>query len=114
MEGWLNEASQEGSGDDITLGIICRSDMVQATTPASGDDAIHDPAVDVASAQVAGDDAVYDFVADPEGNNDLESAAEQTDDEQEQAEQPVAVVAAGDGDDTEAEQTDGRGNHKAS
>ena len=25
LEGWLAEASQQGSGDDITLGIVCRT-----------------------------------------------------------------------------------------
>lgn len=29
LEGWLVQASQEGSGDDITLGIICRMDALQ-------------------------------------------------------------------------------------
>ena len=28
MENWLTEASQQGSGDDITLGIICRRDVI--------------------------------------------------------------------------------------
>lgn len=28
VEGWLNDASQQGSGDDITLGILCRIDAL--------------------------------------------------------------------------------------
>ncbi len=32
LEGWLNEASEQGSGDDITLGIICRADMAKGET----------------------------------------------------------------------------------
>ncbi|MFW6116825.1 MAG: PP2C family serine/threonine-protein phosphatase [bacterium] len=34
MEGWLDEASRRGSGDDITLGIVCRMDAVDR--PATG------------------------------------------------------------------------------
>ncbi len=34
MEAWLTEASQEGSGDDITLGILCRMDAVNRKMPA--------------------------------------------------------------------------------
>jgi serine/threonine protein phosphatase PrpC len=30
---WLNEASQAGSGDDITLGILCRSDIEPQSEP---------------------------------------------------------------------------------
>jgi serine/threonine protein phosphatase PrpC len=30
---WLNEASQAGSGDDITLGILCRSDIESQSEP---------------------------------------------------------------------------------
>ena len=30
---WLNEASQAGSGDDITLGILCRSDVEPQSEP---------------------------------------------------------------------------------
>jgi hypothetical protein len=33
LETWLTEASQQGSGDDVTLGIICRMDAVQAPMP---------------------------------------------------------------------------------
>lgn len=33
MEGWLNDASREGSGDDVTLGIICRMDAVDRPLP---------------------------------------------------------------------------------
>ena len=29
LYGWLDQASQEGSGDDITLGVICRMDALQ-------------------------------------------------------------------------------------
>jgi hypothetical protein len=29
LETWLSEASQEGSGDDITLGILCRTEALQ-------------------------------------------------------------------------------------
>jgi serine/threonine protein phosphatase PrpC len=29
LDGWLEQASQEGSGDDITLGVICRMDALQ-------------------------------------------------------------------------------------
>ena len=32
LETWLDEASQQGSGDDVTLGIICRTDALQAKT----------------------------------------------------------------------------------
>jgi len=32
MEAWLTEASQEGSGDDITLGILCRMDALKGST----------------------------------------------------------------------------------
>jgi serine/threonine protein phosphatase PrpC len=31
LSGWLNDASQSGSGDDVTLGIICRSDLIGRT-----------------------------------------------------------------------------------
>jgi hypothetical protein len=33
LEGWLTEASQAGSGDDITLGILCRLDAVYGKAP---------------------------------------------------------------------------------
>jgi hypothetical protein len=33
MEGWLRDASREGSGDDITLGIICRVEAVNGPLP---------------------------------------------------------------------------------
>jgi len=45
LESWLNEASRQGSGDDITLGIICRADFLKKkesppdtefTAPSSG------------------------------------------------------------------------------
>jgi hypothetical protein len=29
LEGWLTEASQKGSGDDVSLGIICRQDLIR-------------------------------------------------------------------------------------
>lgn len=29
LEGWLNSTSSDGSGDDITLGIICRDDLLR-------------------------------------------------------------------------------------
>lgn len=32
IETWLTEASQEGSGDDITLGILCRMDALERPT----------------------------------------------------------------------------------
>ncbi len=32
LETWLTEASQQGSGDDVTLGIICRMDALQSKT----------------------------------------------------------------------------------
>lgn len=38
LRGWLEEASREGSGDDITLGILCRADL-HAATPATGETA---------------------------------------------------------------------------
>lgn len=31
MEAWLVDSTQAGSGDDVTLGIICRTDAVEAT-----------------------------------------------------------------------------------
>lgn len=34
METWLAEASQKGSGDDVTLGIICRMDALEKQLPA--------------------------------------------------------------------------------
>ncbi len=34
METWLAEASQKGSGDDITLGILCRLDALERKLPA--------------------------------------------------------------------------------
>jgi hypothetical protein len=34
METWLTEASQQGSGDDITLGILCRMDALEQKLPA--------------------------------------------------------------------------------
>jgi hypothetical protein len=36
LETWLNEASQVGSGDDITLGIICRTDALKEAPPKTG------------------------------------------------------------------------------
>jgi serine/threonine protein phosphatase PrpC len=33
LETWLTEASQQGSGDDVTLGIICRMDALQKPEP---------------------------------------------------------------------------------
>ena len=32
LETWLSEASQAGSGDDITLGILCRADVMSQST----------------------------------------------------------------------------------
>ena len=32
METWLTEASQKGSGYDITLGILCRTDALKRLT----------------------------------------------------------------------------------
>jgi hypothetical protein len=32
LETWLSEASQAGSGDDITLGILCRADVLSRST----------------------------------------------------------------------------------
>jgi len=32
LRGWLEEASREGSGDDITLGILCRADLHTAAS----------------------------------------------------------------------------------
>jgi serine/threonine protein phosphatase PrpC len=32
LETWLSEASQAGSGDDITLGILCRADVLSQST----------------------------------------------------------------------------------
>ena len=34
LETWLTEASQEGSGDDVTLGILCRMDTLEKKLPA--------------------------------------------------------------------------------
>lgn len=34
LETWLTEASQEGSGDDVTLGILCRVDALEKELPA--------------------------------------------------------------------------------
>src|SRR2546421_356438 len=31
LEGWLNDASEHGSGDDITLGLLCRANATQQT-----------------------------------------------------------------------------------
>jgi hypothetical protein len=31
LEGWLNDASEHGSGDDITLGLLCRSNATRQT-----------------------------------------------------------------------------------
>ncbi|HEV2860529.1 MAG TPA: PP2C family serine/threonine-protein phosphatase [Pyrinomonadaceae bacterium] len=37
LESWLAEASRVGSGDDITLGIMCRLDALSRTQPAEPD-----------------------------------------------------------------------------
>jgi hypothetical protein len=34
VKGWLEEATRMGSGDDCTIGIICRMDALQRTAPA--------------------------------------------------------------------------------
>ncbi len=34
LETWLTQASQEGSGDDVTLGILCRMDALERELPA--------------------------------------------------------------------------------
>ncbi len=34
LETWLTQASQEGSGDDVTLGILCRMDALEKELPA--------------------------------------------------------------------------------
>ncbi|MGC9520550.1 MAG: protein phosphatase 2C domain-containing protein [Anaerolineae bacterium] len=40
LEGWLQEASEAGSGDDITLGILYREDVVAAETADTAVDAV--------------------------------------------------------------------------
>ena len=35
LETWLADASRQGSGDDITLGIVCRADLAETVPPAS-------------------------------------------------------------------------------
>ena len=37
LAGWLKQASQDGSGDDVTLGIICRRDLATPTGSAERD-----------------------------------------------------------------------------
>lgn len=31
LDKWLNEISERGSGDDITLGLVCREDIAEGT-----------------------------------------------------------------------------------
>jgi hypothetical protein len=35
---WLDDVSRDGSGDDVTLGIICRRDLIGAAVPTAADD----------------------------------------------------------------------------
>jgi hypothetical protein len=37
LETWLEEASDSGSGDDVTLGLLCRRDAVAGQAPAGQD-----------------------------------------------------------------------------
>jgi hypothetical protein len=45
LEGWLERASQEGSGDDITLGLLCRLDLLPTDEERSMIEALLDAAV---------------------------------------------------------------------
>jgi serine/threonine protein phosphatase PrpC len=47
---WLAEASREGSGDDVTLGILCRTGaLLAAASPTTAVDSIGQPAADAAA-----------------------------------------------------------------
>jgi hypothetical protein len=57
---WLAEASRAGSGDDITIGIICRDDVLQTASPPGdwGDQAALDVRADATSSTSPSDTAL--------------------------------------------------------
>jgi hypothetical protein len=65
LEAWLQEASSFGSGDDVTVGIVCRADAISGAVPA-GDDALSASAAEGGDARVGEAEAAVERGSPPD------------------------------------------------